>query len=454
MRLSSLCAGLLLFAATPPAAAQSSILEQSVVQLRMPTSNDPDAGDFECGVGVFVTSRLILTAAHVISGARRVHVSTAASPEEVVYDIKGGQAAVHEISGYDVAVLELKSDWAGEVPEAYLPLTRIDESSVGPDSAFEYASFHSKVTGNSCKGAHQGEAQGLSTTSAESESLSYLYKGTEHIRVRPALDQSYSGSPLLMRQCGKRPACVVGVQSESTNDGGSMASMVATLSLPGVSDRLYTGFGVAVEDYQDPRMAVAGFALFIGPSAHWYSGAFLHGASVGLQGGGSYVLPFGRLNDFGLIAQLALAHEWFSDNEVTGVLRSPDGSWQARGSSSEASSVFSMEASLGAELFRSSIVTTIATFGGAIATYELEDASDTLRDLTSSALLARLGTVFRPCSSCFVEVALVGRKLKYAYHGGRYTLVPNMLTISSEEKRGYSLGLQVSFAAFVLEDEP
>jgi hypothetical protein len=425
-----------------PASAQTrDELEQQVVQLRIVKG---DAGESECGVGVLVTPRLILTAAHVIEGARQVAVSTRRSGREVSYDIPGLQASVHTAdtgANHDVGVLELQTDWVGAAPEYRTPLTRVPADRVQRATRLRFYTFHNQDPAASCKGSQQGSAQGLHATEVNVVTAGYVERdGAESIRLTPSLDRAYSGSPLVMAPCGKRPWCVIGVLSKRSNDAGEQAALAAGLDSATVGDFLHGSMGLSVEDYVDARAAPVGALISAGPIFNEYVGHGVRGFAWGFEERFSWLTGFGRDNAWALAVGLALSQEFFAGGTFDSVIQSPDGGWTTLAGTEEVGTAFRAEPFAGVEFLRSEPVSLRVLVGPHWAIYPTGHGGAP----TSNGWSALLGGRVRPTERFFIDFAAVGRFLSFSLDGKRYTLVPGQLEDVEHTVRGWSVGIQTA----------
>jgi hypothetical protein len=435
--------------ASPTIAAEpDDSLRAVVVQLRVPVDNAPEP---ECGVGILVSDKLILTAGHVIKDAKEIHVTSAslvnAGKEERRYNIANGEASLSVLgtdSSIDIGFVVLRSSWA-EWEDKYGPtITALSPEMFRNLQGLAFYAFHHA---GMCKGQNQGTAQGLHRRQAQVDNPRYKYRDEEVLRIRPPLDRSYSGSPLVLAPCGVEPWCIVAVQSMLTNDAYGQASFAFGFDDPRVRTFFEKEVGASLDNYQDPRVAPDGFQLAFGGVTDLHVGKGVTGSMVGMAGDATFALGLGDFKSTAMTFGLSYAYQWAIQTEVRSFVVAPDGLQRFESGSIPIRTVQRVEPTVGFELGRTKPIMFLGALGFSHSSYSFSDESAPSIDTPNAiGAVLRLGVGFRLVRHWRFDVMFSARMLGYSYAGSRYTLVPGVLASEPATATGGTAGLKASVA--------
>ncbi|HMI82881.1 MAG TPA: hypothetical protein VK550_02250 [Polyangiaceae bacterium] len=419
-----------------------------VVQLRVPVDNAPEP---ECGVGILVSDKLILTAGHVIKDAKEIFVTSAslvnAGKEERRYNIANGEASLAVLGtdrSIDIGVVVLRSSWP-EWEDTHSPtITALSPETFRNLQGFAFYAFHRS---GMCKGQNQGEAQGLHRRAAQMDNPRYKYRDEEVLRIRPPLDRSYSGSPLALAPCGVEPWCIVGVQSMLTNDAQAQASFAFGFQDPRVRTFFEKEVGMSLDNYQDPRVAPDGFQLALGGVTDLHVGKGVTGSMVGLAGDAGWALGLGHFKSTAITFGLSYVYQWAIQTEVRSFVVAPDGLQRFASGSIPIRTAQRIEPTVGFELFRTNPIIFLGALGFSYSSYSFSDESAPSIDTPSAiGAVLRFGAGFRLARHWSFDLLVSARMMGYSYAGSRYTLVPGVLASEPATATGGTAGLKASLA--------
>lgn len=360
--------------------------------------------------------------------------------EDAEVGMRGG------VSGWDIGYIRLGQAWPLWKDEDRPHITSLGDKGVSSPEAVSFFAAH--VEGM-CKGSNQDHSQGFHPRAVTIDSPSYAIGDVRRIRVTPDLDRAYSGSPLVRIPCGVLPFCIVGVDSEMTNDASAIATLATGFDDPQVRDYLHETLGLDIEDYVDPRIASVGLFGSLGPDVEATFGAALRSTGVGLAARLGYMAGTGRLQDCAIGPYAGLSYHYGIQGGLDSSIASPAGTGKVDAGQVDIDSWWRFELGVRAELLRTARVMWTLGLGWEWSSYSFRNGNQMLAaNLTDDGPVARVGPRFAITHHLGLEVLLASRVGLYNYDRPRYTLVPGVLASDNTTGRTLTMGLETALVGW------